>query len=415
MKIVDGVNLHLIKTEKFKTNHLTFRFTGERLKKTVAKRVLVAQMLATANADFPSSQKLRKTLARLYGTSLSTRVSTKGKAHILDIDLEFISPAYLEKTDFQHEIFDLLYTILYKPLITLEQFQSKVFDVEKANLISYLEADKEDSFYLSELGLYDLFYHDDNLKVSKYARVDLVEQENSFTAYQEFQRMLKEDQIDIFLLGDFEASSVLEEINRFPFQARKLYRFVNFTQDRLNITQEKIDRQDDHQSILQLGYHLPLTYSHPDYPIALVLNGLLGGFAHSRLFTQVREKEGLAYSISSQVHPYTVLLQVYAGIDKRQREKTLRMINQEWHNLKAGRYSSHLLQQTKQHLLNDYYLAQDSPKILIERAYNQKYLAKNDENLPKWPDRIAAVNKADIMQLARKIHLQALYYLEGGK
>ena len=57
MKIVDGVNLHLIKTEKFKTNHLTFRFTGERLKKTVAKRVLVAQMLATANADFPSSQK----------------------------------------------------------------------------------------------------------------------------------------------------------------------------------------------------------------------------------------------------------------------------------------------------------------------------------------------------------------------
>ena len=208
MKIIDGVNLHLIKTEKFKTNHLTFRFTGERLKKTVAKRVLVAQMLATANADFPSSQKLRKTLARLYGTSLSTRVSTKGKAHILDIDLEFISPAYLEKTDFQHEIFDLLYTILYKPLITLEQFQSKVFDVEKANLISYLEADKEDSFYLSELGLYDLFYHDDNLKVSKYARVDLVEQENSFTAYQEFQRMLKEDQIDIFLLGDFEASSV---------------------------------------------------------------------------------------------------------------------------------------------------------------------------------------------------------------
>ena len=57
MKIIDGVNLHLIKTEKFKTNHLTFRFTGERLKKTVAKRVLVAQMLATANAYFPSSQK----------------------------------------------------------------------------------------------------------------------------------------------------------------------------------------------------------------------------------------------------------------------------------------------------------------------------------------------------------------------
>ncbi|WP_165212570.1 EF-P 5-aminopentanol modification-associated protein YfmF [Streptococcus tangpeifui] len=415
MKIVEGVNLHLIKTEKFKTNRITLRFTSEHLEKTVAKRVLVAQMLATANAHYPTSQKLRKALAKLYGTSLSTRVSTKGKAHIIDIDLEFINPAYLNEETFQHEIFDMLYTILYKPLITLEQFQSKIFDVEKANLISYLEADKEDSFYISELGLYDLFYQDENLKISKYARVDLVEQENSFTAYQEFQRMLKEDQIDIFLFGNFEASSALEEINRFPFQARKLYNLVNYSQEHLNITKEKIDRRFDHQSILQLGYLLPVTYGQVDFPVAQVLNGILGGFAHSRLFTEVREKEGLAYSISSQIHPYTGLLQVYAGIDKSHREKTLRLINKEWHNLKTGRFSGQLLRETKQLLLNNFYLAEDWPKALIERTYNKKYLVKTDETFSNWPDKINAVNKGDIMHLARKIHLQAVYYLEGKK
>ena len=171
MKIVEGVNLHLIKVQKFKNNHLTLRFTGERLKKTLAKRVLVAQMLATANADYPTSQKFRKALAQLYGTNLSTSLSTKGKAHILDIDLEFINPTYLDEQGFQHKIFELLYTILYRPLITLEQFQSKVFDVEKANLMSYLESDKEDPFYTSELNLYDLFYQDENLKISKFANV----------------------------------------------------------------------------------------------------------------------------------------------------------------------------------------------------------------------------------------------------
>lgn len=413
MKIVEGVNLHLIETEKFKTNRITLRFTGDYLEKTVAKRVLAAQMLATANADYPTSQKLRKALAKLYGTSLSTRVSTKGKAHIIDIDFEFINPSYFGEETFQHEVFDMLYTILYRPLITLEQFQSKVFDVEKANLVSYLEADKEDSFYISELGLYNLFYQDENLKVSKYARVDLVEQENSFTAYQEFQRMLKEDQIDIFVLGNFEASAILEAINRFPFQARKLYKFVNYNQERLNITKEKIDRRFDHQSILQLGYLLPVTYGQADYPVAQVLNGILGGFAHSRLFTEVREKEGLAYSISSQIHPYTGLLQVYAGIDKAQRERVFRLINQEWRNLKTGRFSGQLLKETKQLLLNNFYLAEDWPKVLIERAYNKKYLVKNDEAFSNWPDKINAVSKDDIMHLARKIHLQALYYLEG--
>ena len=415
MKIVEGVNLHLIKVQKFKNNHLTLRFTGERLKKTLAKRVLVAQMLATANADYPTSQKFRKALAQLYGTNLSTSLSTKGKAHILDIDLEFINPTYLDEQGFQHKIFELLYTILYRPLITLEQFQSKVFDVEKANLMSYLESDKEDPFYTSELNLYDLFYQDENLKISKFANVDLVEQENSFTAYQEFQRMLREDQIDIFILGEFEPALILEEINRFPFQARKVYKFVNYSQEVFNVTKEKLGRRNDYQSILQLAYHLPLTYGHKDFPVALVLNGMLGGFAHSRLFTQVREKEGLAYSIGSQVHPYTDLLQVYAGIDRHQREKTLRMINREWHYLKSGRFSSQLLRQSKQLLLNNYALAEDSPKTLIERRYNKLYLGQQDQNPSTWAEKISRVTKVDIMQLARNIHLQALYYLEGDK
>lgn len=51
MKLVDGVALHLIQNEQFKMNHLTFRFSGEFQQETVAKRVLVAQILATANAS----------------------------------------------------------------------------------------------------------------------------------------------------------------------------------------------------------------------------------------------------------------------------------------------------------------------------------------------------------------------------
>ncbi|HEO6988265.1 TPA: insulinase family protein, partial [Streptococcus agalactiae] len=42
MKIVEGVSLHLIKNQQFKTNHLTFRFSGDFNNKTVARRSLVA-------------------------------------------------------------------------------------------------------------------------------------------------------------------------------------------------------------------------------------------------------------------------------------------------------------------------------------------------------------------------------------
>ena len=57
-------------------------------------------------------------------------------------------------------------------------------------------------------------------------------------------------------------------------------------------------------------------------------------------------------------------------------------------------------------------LAGDSPKVLIERSYNGQYL-KNHYSVDDMIDNIDKVSKADVMQLTRKIKLQALYFLEG--
>ncbi|MGT2930406.1 EF-P 5-aminopentanol modification-associated protein YfmF [Streptococcus dentasini] len=414
MKLVDGVNLHLIKTDKFKTNHITLRFTGKRQKETTARRVLVAQMLALANETYPSYRAFKRALADLYGASVSTSVSTKGKAHIVDIDIEFLSSRFtLNKEELLDKIFDILYSILYRPLISLEQFQSKIFDIEKDNLISYLKADKEDSFYYSELNLRKLYFQDPDLQLSKYSSDELVAQENSFTAYQELQKMLKEDQIDIFVLGDSEGYAIVDKLNQFPFKERQLYTYVNYQEEKQEVTTEKIERRLDNQSVLQLGYHLPVHYGDKDYPAAQILNGMLGAYAHSRLFTEVREKAGLVYTIASDLDGYTGLLQVYAGVDKSDREKVLALINKQWHDFKLGRFSSHLLEQTKEFLQIQSQLAADDPKILIERTYNETVVLNKQVNFTKWLQAVKKVSKADIVHLARKTHLQAVYFLEG--
>ncbi len=65
MKIVEGVSLHLIKNQQFKTNHLTFRFSGDFNNKTVARRSLVAQMLVTANAKYPKGTRISRKVSFL--------------------------------------------------------------------------------------------------------------------------------------------------------------------------------------------------------------------------------------------------------------------------------------------------------------------------------------------------------------
>lgn len=413
MKIVDGVELHLIKNEKFKMNHITFRFSGDFNQKTVARRVLVAQILATANAEYPTAQCFRERLASLYGATLSTKVSTKGLVHIIDIELSFMKNRYtMAKENLLEEVIEFLYQVLFSPLVTVEQYQSKLFELEQANLINYLKADKDDSFYSSELGLKKLFFTNPASQTSKYGTAELAVVENSYTAFQEFQKMLREDRLDIFLLGEFDDYRMLQLFNRFPFEDRQKDLVFDYQQEFSNIVQEKLEVREVNQSVLQLGYSFPTRYGDKDYFTLLVFNGLFGGFAHSRLFTEIREKEGLAYTIGSHFDIFTGLLNVYAGIDKKNRNRAMQLINRQFSTIRTGRFSEALLKQTKKMLQVNLKLAGDSPKVLIERSYNGQCL-KNHYSVDDMIDNIDKVNKADVMQLTKNIKLQALYFLEG--
>lgn len=55
MKIADGVYVHFIPTQKYKTNRIVFRMTGSLNKQTIAKRALVSQMVGYSQSDVSNS------------------------------------------------------------------------------------------------------------------------------------------------------------------------------------------------------------------------------------------------------------------------------------------------------------------------------------------------------------------------
>lgn len=414
MKLTEGVDLHFIKNQQFKTNHLTFRFSGHRQSKTVSRRVLVAQMLATASEDFPNNKLLRERFANLYGASLSTNVSTRGNIHIVDIDISFMSNRYvLGQEDLLGEVITIIGQLLFRPLISLEKYQTKTFDIEKKNLIRYLEIDEQDQFYNSMIGLQKLYYEEESLQISKYGTKELIEKENAFTAYQEFQKMLKEDKIDIFLLGDFNDYQATRQLIQFPLLDRDISLQKVYKQEFLNIVKEKVVSKDTTQSILQLGYHVPIYYGSQEYYAMLVAEGMLGGFSHSKLFTVVREQESLAYTVGIRYDAFTGFLRIYAGIEKNSRAKTFKVINQQINELKMGRFSSQLVKQTKQMIIGNAKMSMDNPKALIEQTYSSAIFSEESVDLQSFIDNISKVTKRDIVAAIGMMKLQAVYFLEG--
>lgn len=414
MEIIKGVHLHFIQSEKFKTNKIKVRFSAPMSEKTIAGRVLTASMLETSNALYPTSQAFREKLANLYGANYSTSLSRRGLVHYLDINLSFVRDQFLSRKNMlADEILDFLKASLFFPLSNGQAFDTKTFEIEKRNVLTDLEAEIENHFYHAHRELNNLFYDLPEMRIPRVATIELVEKETAETSFAAFQQMLNQDQIDFFFIGDFNEIAVREKIQEFQFSEREQPLQLSYQQNYSNITREKLEQRDVHQSIVELAYHFSSQYGDSGHLPLIVLNGLLGGFAHSKLFVNVREKESLAYTISSSFDIFSGLMRIYAGIDRANRTKTIALINRQILDLKRGHFTDEELEQTKNMLKNSILLAQDRQNTLIERAYMSSVLGKKFLSLEAWLKALENVSKADLIEAAQQLKLQAIYFMEG--
>ena len=68
-KIQDNINLHVLKTDKFKTNLLAVYITTAISKNTVTKNALIPAVLRRGSSLMPSSDEISKSMEEMYGAS----------------------------------------------------------------------------------------------------------------------------------------------------------------------------------------------------------------------------------------------------------------------------------------------------------------------------------------------------------
>ena len=414
MEITKGVRLHFIQSEKFKTNKIRVRFSAPMSKETVAGRVLTASMLETVNAVYPTSQAFRERLANLYGADYSTSLSRRGLVHYLDINLSFVRDKFLSRKNVLTDaMLNFLKASLFSPLVSQDAFDESAFEIEKKNILNDLEAEIENHFYHAHRELDKLFYEEEEMQMPRVGTIELIQKETAASSFAAFQQMLQENQIDFFFIGDFNEVAVREKIQSFNFAPRQQELQLVYQQEYSNVLREGLEQKDVHQSIIELAYHFPIQYGESEHLPLVVLNALLGGFAHSKLFVNLREKEGLAYTISSNFDIFSGMMRIYAGIDRSNRTRTVALINRQILDLKRGNFSQEELNQTKKMLRNSVLLAQDRQNTILERAYMASVLGNKFLSLEAWLEALEQVHKDDIVKAAGLLKLQAIYFMEG--
>ncbi len=153
-----------------------------------------------------------------------------------------------------------------------------------------------------------------------------------------------------------------------------------------------------------------ITLAMPSYPLAdqrryatSLLNNILGGGLSSRLFQKIREREGLAYAVSSDVTPYADagMLSIYAGPARQNVERVLRLIAGELRRLKQEPVAEDELRRAKDHFRGAMLLSLESSGARMSHLARQEMYLGRFFTAEELQAKIEAVTREQIQQIAR--------------
>lgn len=148
----------------------------------------------------------------------------------------------------------------------------------------------------------------------------------------------------------------------------------------------------------------------PSYPVphedrfgCYVLNTLLGGGMSSRLFQNIRERQGLAYAVFSELNPYrdTGCLSIYAGTSIESVRKVIESILKEFEQLKQERITDEELRRAKDHLKGSLMLSLESTSSRMSNLARQEMYFHRFFTLDELAESIEQVTVDDVQRIAQ--------------
>lgn len=407
-------NLHVIKTNKFKSVSIKINFRRKAVKEEVTCRNFLAYLLLEATKRFPTSRLLDIEVEHLYDMSYNSGTNFAGIYSVMSFQGTFLNEKYTEDGMMERS-FHFLLDFIFNPLVENGKFNQEMFDLVYHKMKERIETLPE-SF--DRYGYYRMLEELDSESVISYYPDGYLEDLDKITVenlYEYYENVLKSDGIDIFVIGDVNIDqvknfflenfkvNVLKKPLGSPFLSHKKIR------KRAQIVKEKADVQ---QAKLYIGCKFDdLTPFERKYVVSMY-SFILGGGADSKLFSTVREKHSLCYSISSSASVGVNLLTIRAGIDASAFQKAVRYIRKEIKNMAIGKFTDDDLEKAKTIYIHSLRSLEDSPGSVLSIYQSHEYF--DFDLIEERKRQIQSVTRDMIIELAKKIHVDTIYLLEGG-
>lgn len=414
VKKKQGYTLHIVQTDKYKTNSLVLKMKAPLDQETVTLRGLLPHVMQSSTKTYPSTTELRSYLDELYGANFFVDLGKKGEYHVVSMSVEIANEKFLKDSEpLLQKGLEFLADVLQNPHVENNEFDNKTVEKEKRNQKVRIQAVYDDKMRYANSRLVEEMCKGERFALHVNGESEEVETISAKSLYDYYQKVMSEDQFDLYVIGDVDVTEVESLCDRLLKLSDRTPKEVDASEvkrkEKENVVKEK---QDVKQGKLNMGYRTHTKYGDEDYFALQVFNGIFGGFSHSKLFINVREKASLAYYAASRLESHKGLLMVMSGIEFEKYDQAVGIINEQLQAMKDGDFTDGEIDQTKAVIRNQLLETIDTSRGLVEVLYHNA-VSHEEIDLKHWLDEVEKTTKEDIVKAANKVELDTIYFLTG--
>ena len=412
---IGSYNLHMIKTNKFKTTNLEIVFSNKIKKEEITLTNFLSASLFTTSKKYNTKMLQSRKLEDLYAARFSTNCYRIGNLFNVDFNMKILNDKYVEENLLEKAL-DFLHEVLFNPNVKDNRFDEDTFNIVYNEQKAQIDRLKEDTKRYSLQRMLELTDEDAPYSYNLKGNCEDLNKITRGNLYSFYKKMIKCTHIDIFVIGDIDFESVKNIIaNKFDFKVKRednISPLVPLKKIR-NKIQEVSEDDATNQAKLSMSLLIEdMTKFERDY-VVNIYNSILGGTADSLLFKNVREKFSLCYYITSGAYKVDNLLTIVSGFTKDNYKQVLFLIDKELNNIIEGKFDDESIDNAKNYYISSLEAIEDSPTQIIASFYAMDLLGV--DSIEKRKENIKKVTKEDIINLAKKVHKDTIFLLGGNK
>ena len=409
-----GIQLRCFPDQRFKHGCLSVQVVRPMCSQEAAQNALLPAVLLRGSADHPDLRDITLRLDELYGASIGTLVRRIGDYQTTGFYASFMEDRYaMEGDTILAPLIAFLQELLLEPALENGVFRRDYVDSEKRNLVSTIEAQRNDKRAYAMEQMVKRMCKGDSFGIPRLGEISQVESITPESLYAHYGKILAQSRIDLFYVGAADPQQVAQLVTGMFAGVERCYiplpSQAPFGGGEQGVYTEQMEIS---QGKLCMGFVTPVTIRDVDFVPTQLLNLVFGGGMTSKLFMNIREKQSLCYAIGSGYHGSKGILTVSAGIDSHMDGVVKEQIMEQLEACCRGEITREELTAAKKALCSGLLATHDSPGS-IENYYATAALSGLRLSPEAYIRATEKVTAEQVAAAAKSVKLHSVYFLKG--